>query len=125
MVHSRDKGKKGETEFINQFGSLFPNPIKRNLDQTRDGGADVTGCEPFVIEIKRVEKLQPNIWWTQVTRAASGTPLKDTIPIVAYRQSRQPWRFLLPASLIVPDPGFVIATPEVFIKLVTSHYEKL
>ena len=126
MVHARNKGKAAETEFINKFQSLFPDTLQRNLDQCRDGGSDVTGCEPFVIEIKRVEKLDLKAWWRQVRLASATGSLCPTkaVPVVAYRQSRQPWRFLLPATLIVSkSENFIICDEETFIKYVSEHYE--
>ena len=119
MVHARNKGKAAETEFINKFQSLFPETIQRNLEQVRSGGSDVTNCDPFVIEIKRVEKLDFNSWWRQVV-AATKSPL---VSVVAYRQSRQPWKFLLPATLIVSkSDNFIIVDEETFIKFVSEQY---
>ena len=126
MVHARNKGKAGEQEFIETFRSLFPEPIKRNLEQVRSGGSDLIGSDPFVVEIKRVEKLDLNNWWRQVTHAASTGPLCPTkaVPLVAYRQSRQPWKFLLPATLIVAKSStFIIADTETFIKFITEYYK--
>ena len=138
MVHARNKGKAAETEFINKFQSLFPETIRRNLEQVRSGGSDVEGCDPFVIELKRVEKLDLNSWWRQVQLAARqksalyvqqcGHTLNSDgsgfIPLVGYRQSRQPWRFLLPATLIVAkSETFIIVDEETFIKFVSEHYE--
>lgn len=128
MVHARNKGKAAETEFINKFQSLFPETIRRNLEQVRSGGSDVEGCDPFVIELKRVEILDLNSWWRQVQLAArQKSAVSDGsgfIPLVGYRQSRQPWRFLLPATLIVAkSETFIIADEETFIKFVSEHYE--
>ncbi len=122
MVHARNKGKDGEREFIQLFGQLWPSSLKRNLDQVRDGGSDIVGCDPFVIEVKRVEKLDLNSWWFQVKVAASATE-STVIPCVAYRQSRQPWRFLLPANLIVDSEGYMIVDMECFIKFVSKVLE--
>lgn len=120
MVNARNKGKAGESEFINTFNCLFPDNLQRNLEQVRSGGSDVIGSEPFVIEIKRVEKLDLNSWWRQVTVAATNP---YDIRVVAYRQSRQPWKFLLPATLIVSkSETFLVADMETFIKFVSEHY---
>ena len=94
-MNIRNKGKAGESEFINRYGPFFPNPIKRNLLQTREGGADISGCEPFQIEIKRCERVEKNKWWAQVKAACK----PDEIPVVAYRQNRGQWKFLLPVNL--------------------------
>ena len=47
-----NKGKEGEREFVNKYQAFFPDTLKRNLLQTREGGADISGCTPFQIEIK-------------------------------------------------------------------------
>lgn len=46
-------------------------------------------------------------WWDQAAQQATGTGLA---PALAYRVDRQPWRFLVPLSLVVEglpfDPGY-------------------
>ena len=131
MVHARNKGKDGELEWIKTFGILFKGrELKRNLDQTREGGADILGCEPFIVEVKRCEKLELDKWWRQVKAAEetlksahlagpdSDQPFKR-ISVVSYRQNRGQWTFLLPASLMgIDTDSYVIAKLELFIKLV-------
>lgn len=103
MPNIRNKGKSGEYEFIEKFGGLFRSftdkPCERNLEQTRYGGSDITNTHPFCVEVKRVEDTSrgnKNSWWKQVRAAAE----PDEIEVVAFRPSRTPWRFLIPASLL-------------------------
>lgn len=42
-----------------------------------------------MIEVKRQETLRLNDWLKQARLAANGS---GSVPVVAYRQSREPWR---------------------------------
>jgi hypothetical protein len=118
-INARNKGKAGESEWINRYQPFFPDQLKRNLLQVREGGADISGCEPFQIEIKRCEKLEHPKWWRQVMAAVSG----EEIPVVAFRQNHKEWRYLLPASLMIKDcEGYVEADENIFLKLVLETY---
>ena len=125
MPNIRKKGAAAELEFCHRFQPFFHVPLKRNLLLTREGGSDVDGCIPFVIEIKRVEDTcngNKNSWWKQV-RAAVRNPEED-IPIVAFRPSRQPWKFLVPTALMDIDcEGYAEVTEDTFLKLVFKHLE--
>ena len=118
MVNIRQKGAKAELEFCKRFDPFFPNTLERNLLQTREGGSDVTGCYPFVIEVKRVEKCDlgnKNSWWRQVCAAT----INPGISVVAFRPSRSAWRFLIPANLLdIDDPGWMEISEETWLKLV-------
>lgn len=121
-INPRTKGKEGEREFVNRFNMFFPGELKRNLLQTREGGADISGCHPLCIEVKRCERIELNKWWKQVTKATE----PEEISIVAYRPNKQPWRFLLPVYLMIPgQDGYVEASEEVFLALVMSVFEDI
>ena len=121
MVNINKKGSRGELEFINNFGQYFPEPLFRNLDQTRDGGADIKGCHPFQIEVKRREKPSLNSWWDQVNKALTS---EDEIPVVAYRKNHYGWRFLIPLSMIgVESDQYMELNPEAFIEVLESVYQ--
>lgn len=122
-INIRQKGAKAELEFCARFNMFFPCKLERNLLQTREGGSDVTGCDPFVIEIKRVENVSlgnRNSWWRQV-QAATIPPLIST---VAFRPSRQGWRFLVPCELFVDHPSYAEISEEAWLKLVLQHTNK-
>lgn len=96
---ARMKGQEGEREVIKLLepivkecgqGMLF-----RNLDQTRSGGHDIIGLDWIAMEIKRQEVLDIDNWWKQTIRQAG----EDKIPVLIYRQSRQPWRVIMWARL--------------------------
>lgn len=76
---------------------------KRNLEQVRQGGHDLEGFEPFAIEVKRQEVLQLRDWWRQ---SVLETP-PQLIPVVMYRQNRQPWRFLISAQYLGCKNGYI------------------
>lgn len=119
-INVRNKGKAGESEWVNRYQMFFPNEIKRNLLQTREGGADISGCSPFQVEVKRCQKLDRRAWWRQVTAACLH---EDDIPVVAYRQNHCPWFYLLPASMLgIRSDTYVEATEDVFLALVLKVY---
>lgn len=119
MVNARNKGKVGESEFINRFNMFFPNELKRNLLQTREGGADISGCHPFQIEIKRCEKIEKKKWWGQIRKACKD----EEIPVVGYRQNRGSWKFLLPVNLFLDGhDGFMEVEEEIWLKFIMDIY---
>ena len=104
-INARTKGASGERQFCKWLKDnlkLTELPT-RNLEQVRSGGADVLGVAPFVFEVKRVERLNKGKWWRQVKAASR----HGEIPVVAYRQNRRPWKFLLPSSLIGLEFGYI------------------
>ena len=116
-INPRTKGSKGELEFINRFQPFFSDTLKRNLLQTREGGSDVTGCHPWVIEVKRCEKVEPNKWWKQVKAAV--IDLDTEMPVVAYRQNFGGWKFLIPSSMVgIEDDKYIECSEDVWLKLV-------
>jgi hypothetical protein len=121
-INVRNKGKAGESEWVNRYQMFFPNELKRNLLQTREGGADISGCAPFQVEVKRCEKLDHRAWWRQVTAACLHG---DDIPVVAFRKNHGPWKYLLPAEMLgIRSPTYVEASEEVFLAVVLRAYEE-
>jgi len=107
MINGRSKGAGGERElcrWLQDTLGLQRTP-ERNLDQVRNGGADVCEVSPFLFEVKRCEAVSKRAWWVQVMKAARQTP--GSIPVVAYRQNRKPWRFLISASYVGLEIGFI------------------
>lgn len=94
---SREKGARAERELANLLAEHLPLEIRRNLIQYQTGGMDLSGL-PWSIEVKRHETLSIPAWWRQtVTQSIGGDP-----PVLAYRPSRKPWRFVVPAYLLLP-----------------------
>lgn len=87
---SRDKGANGEREVIRIFNDELGMDLKRNLDQYQGTDCDCR-FDGLAIEIKRQEKLQLRAWWKQICEVRG-----DDLPVLIYRQSRQPWRVILP-----------------------------
>ena len=100
------KGKDGERELSSlirrelqdKFGIIVD--IQRKIEQTRDGGFDLEGIPFMAIEVKRCEKLCIESWWKQTLRQASDA---RRLPVLAYRQSRKQWRFMLPFAAFAED----------------------
>lgn len=92
----RTKGAAAERELAKLLGVHLDCDIKRNLNQVRDAGHDLDGL-PFALEVKRQEVLRVRDWWQQAVEQgkACGKP-----PALAYRQSRRPWRFVVPSKLV-------------------------
>ncbi len=116
-INPKAKGAKGELEFINRYQPFFSEPLKRNLLQTREGGSDITGCHPWVIEVKRCQQLEHNKWWRQVSAAITDPDIE--IPTVAYRQNHGQWNFQLPAMLLgIESSHFILANEDIWLAIV-------
>ncbi len=89
---SRDKGSRGEREFLAEMGEELGVALKRNLLQTRESGCDCLEIRGFAVEVKRVERLAIPAWWRQAVRQAEAVGAE---PLLAFRQNRKPWRVLL------------------------------
>lgn len=105
-INGIKKGKAGEREAANWLAKIFnlSEAPTRNLKQTREGGHDLNGFQPFCIEVKRQETLAKRDWWLQVT---SSVTEEYNIPVVMYRQNRKKWKFLISAIYIGVDTGFI------------------
>lgn len=98
---SKAKGASGERELASllvgwAMSAGVQLDLKRNLEQTRGGGHDLTGLEPYglAVEVKRVETLAIPSWWRQAVRQAEAV---DCAPVLAYRQNRKGWTFMVRA----------------------------
>lgn len=115
-INVRTKGASGEREFCKWLYENFNIPMPmRNLEQVRSGGTDIMDVEPFYFEVKRCETLSLESWWSQVKRAARKNP-DEVIPVVAFRQNRKQWEFLIAAKNIGIKRGFIRIDKTVFIK---------
>lgn len=86
---SRTKGAVAERELFKLISQCLQIDVERNLVQTREGGAD-TSVGIWAIEVKRQEQYSFDAWWRQAVEQAERA---DKRPMLAYRKSRQPWRF--------------------------------
>ena len=100
-INSRSKGAANERWVVNAMNDYLNLHIphlgfqmKRNLDQTRDGGYDILGLDEFAIEAKHYAKgcHYKSEWWEQVCRAAGN----DQIPILVYKYNHKPQRVCVP-----------------------------
>ena len=96
---SRNKGIRGEREFIKALKAKLGDDlaIKRNLEQWSSGGYDIIGLDDFAFEVKRCETLEISKWWKQTVAQAG-----NKNPVLAFRQSRKPWRIMTEATLPLP-----------------------
>ena len=84
-VNSRRKGKSGELELFKIIRDELGVEIKRNLNQTQNGGADADRllCG-YLIEVKNQQRLELAKWWDQAVKQAAEYPLAAR-PLLAYR----------------------------------------
>jgi hypothetical protein len=145
----RNKGASGEREVLALLSERLGIKLERNLSQTRSGGADCIQLGRIRLEVKRQEQLNISNWWKQAQEQAGyvyipsgiytymGEHLNDKdspgsspgeparlIPVLAYRQSRKPWTFVLDASdiPILESRGHLLHMDiETFCAIVMAH----
>jgi len=108
------KGASGEREALKWFMVRFPElgDLTRNLEQTRNGGADCLTIDGIALEVKRQEALAIESWWKQTTRQAV---VSKRLPVLMYRQNRRQWFFCIPASLLITGSwGYLTLTSAEF-----------
>lgn len=100
---NRQRGAAKERELFGLLSEALGVPIKRELRQSRDGGADGEGLPGWAIECKYVASLSRPAWWRQVLRAAADSGRQ---PVLFYRVARprgaplsDAWRAIVPAQL--------------------------
>jgi len=115
-LNSTHKGKRGENEFCEWLDkNLGIDYAEREYNQAK-GGADVIVAD-FIFEVKRRETLGLGNWWYQVAVAKNRHPDRNLIPVVAFRQNRKAWRFLIPANLLTGvKVGYLECNAEVFVQ---------
>jgi Holliday junction resolvase len=119
-LHAQRKGKAGEEEFCKWLYDNFGIEVARNLKQSKGKGSDIV-VNDFMFEIKRREVLDLDSWWRQVCVAAKQYKHEGLIPVVAFRQNRKPWQFLIPAKLIPGvTRGYVIANERIIKELIAG-----
>lgn len=128
-LNAKTKGAAGEREFCDYLHKTFGLEQKpeRNLEQVRSGGCDVI-CFPFAFEVKRREQLMFGDWWNQVTDAVTKDPSSSAhglIPVVAFRQNKKEWEFLIGGNHIGVPFGFIHINKYVFNKWVKNKLEEV
>ena len=92
---ARLKGATAEREFFKLLNAELAGeewePFKRNLIQTRQGGADTEAHHSVSIEVKRRETLSIGTWLKQMREQTND----GQTPVLAYRQNKQPWTILV------------------------------
>ena len=93
----RRKGATGERELIALLREHLGEDLTRNLDQARDGGADLKGgmlLAGYAIECKRAAKAEVRSWWQQAFEQAYDIADGRT-PVLAYRLDYRQWQFVV------------------------------
>lgn len=123
---SKQKGKRGERELNNLLGVLLQKVKERReriglprwqhepqaFVDPQANDADISSIPGLAIEVKRQETLNLNTWWKQAERQADNL---SAIPVVAYRQNRKKWQFMLPAYLLgIGIKGYIICEQDTF-----------
>lgn len=83
---SRDKGARVEREIISVLNLYFGCDLKRQLDQTREGGLDTTEGLPFSIEIKARASAPAVMKFLEQAEAATRS---GTIPIAIVKANNK------------------------------------
>jgi len=84
----RRKGAAAEREALRLLGDELGQSLTRNLQQTREGGADCLAVRGWAIEIKRQEALSRPAWWRQACEQAARIGAE---PMLLYRRNREAW----------------------------------
>ena len=84
----RRKGAAAEREVLRLLGQELGISLQRNLQQTREGGADCLCVRGYAIEVKRQEVLSRPRWWRQACEQAARA---QSEPMLLYRRSREAW----------------------------------
>lgn len=97
----RNKGANAERELANYIKDMWGYQVRRG--QVFNHEPDIVGLKGIHIECKRHETLQLKAWLEQSITWAEKHD--DGIPIVVYRQSRQPWKVYMRLNDLVEMTG--------------------
>lgn len=92
-MNSRQKGKRGELDLVEQLRTAGYANARRTAQYCGNTGdaPDITGIDGLHIECKRREQIQDEVFLQQAEKEAK----KGLIPIVMYRRSREQWKVCL------------------------------
>ena len=102
----RRKGKAGELELARLLREHLGANVARNLEQTRQGGADLLGLPGWAVEVKRAARARLSDWWLQTCSQAEASGQR---PALCYRLDRHPWRVSIALRHVAT--GFESAPP--------------
>lgn len=130
-INIRYKGAAGEREMCEVLSGILSlgHKLERNLDQVRNGGTDII-YPPFGVEVKRCQSLALIDWWIQAKHDAEifNNGIEDhghqITPVVAFRQNGKPWEFLISATYIGCELGFLRVSRKVFGEWAIKQYEE-
>lgn len=88
----RTKGAGGEREIVRMIFDYLGVIATRNLNQTRDGGADIK-LAPYSIEVKRRARLANVYDWMEQSKNSC---VDNERPIVVMRADGKKWLAVLP-----------------------------
>lgn len=90
-ARSRRKGSAGELEVCHLLRDTLGVDARRNLTQTREGGADII-VGPYNLEVKRRKSIAVYEWIEQAERSCEG----GQRPVVVFRADGKKWMACLP-----------------------------
>lgn len=112
---SRNKGKAGELEVCHLIADAWGVKVKRNLDQTREGGCDIP-VPPWHIEVKRRAKIGMVHDWMKQAQDSCGA---DDRPVVFMRGDGKKWLVMM-----TPEEFFRLAREDIAIGSISRHGTK-
>lgn len=87
-INSKQKGKKGELEFVSVCKEYGLNKARRSQQYSGEGHtADVVGLPGLHVEVKRVERLNVS----NAIRQCHKDKADKDLGIVAHRKNREDW----------------------------------
>lgn len=89
---ARRKGARGENEVCKILTAIVGTKHVRNLDQTREGGGDIS-WGPFLLEVKTTETVSMPAWQRQAVASAKKG---GDVPAVVWRRKAEKWWVGLP-----------------------------
>lgn len=101
-INQRSKGQRGERELFALLSDRLGTIVRRNIDQTRQGGPDGLDLPGWAVEVKRQQKAYLEAWWRQTLDQADKVGRR---PILFYRANHRPWRAILLLSDVCPGFG--------------------
>ena len=87
----RNKGNAGERQLLKLLSDELGFVVRRNLSQTRGGGADCIEIPGWSPEVKRQEILRLKEWWQQTLDQCR----EGEKPALFYRANYMPWMAMM------------------------------